>query len=70
MSDSAEKGKEAINPLTPHQIEKVVGEMMTYIPKGVFKKASHNPNVRAIHSYSVVKDLTHAPCAMSTLEVL
>jgi hypothetical protein len=47
MPKSSEKGKEATNPSTPLQIEKAVGEMMTHIPKGVFKKASHNPNARA-----------------------
>jgi hypothetical protein len=44
--ESVEKGKEATNPLTPLQIEKSVGETMTHIPKGAFKKASHNSNVR------------------------
>jgi hypothetical protein len=70
MSESVEKGKEAMNPPTPLQIEKAVGEMMTHIPKGVFKKASHNPNVRAAQNYSVVEDLAQTPCVMSSLEVL
>jgi hypothetical protein len=70
MSESVEKGKEATNPPTPLQIEKAVGEMMTHIPKGVFKKASHNPNVRATQNYSIVEDLAQTPCAMSSLEVL
>jgi hypothetical protein len=43
---------------------------MTHIPKGAFKKASHNPNARATQNYSVVEDLSQTPCAMSTLEVL
>jgi hypothetical protein len=43
---------------------------MTCIPKGSFKKASHNPNTRAAQNYSVVEDLAQTPCAMSTLEVL
>jgi len=47
MSEYVEKGKEASNPLTPLQIEKTMGETMTRIPKDVFKKDSHNPNVRA-----------------------
>jgi hypothetical protein len=47
MSESVEKGKEATNPPTPLQIEKMAGETMTHIPKGAFKKASHNPNARA-----------------------
>jgi hypothetical protein len=43
---------------------------MTCIPKGAFKKASHNPNARAAQNYSVVEDLSQTPCAMSALEVL
>jgi hypothetical protein len=43
---------------------------MARIPKGEFKKASHNPNTRASKNYSVVEDLSQSPCAMSTLEVL
>jgi hypothetical protein len=70
MPESVEKGKEASNPLTPLQIEKTVGEMMTHIPKGVFKKDSHNPNARAAQNYSIMEDLAQTPCAMSALEVL
>jgi hypothetical protein len=43
---------------------------MTRIPKGVFKKSSHNPNARASQNYSVMEDLSQTPCAMSALEVL
>jgi hypothetical protein len=43
---------------------------MTHIPKGAFKKSSHNPNASAAQNYSVVEDLSQTPCAMSTLEVL
>jgi hypothetical protein len=43
---------------------------MTCIPKGAFKKASHNPKSRATQNYFVVEDLSQTPCAMSTLEVL
>jgi hypothetical protein len=65
-----EKGKEAEIPSLPLQIEKTLGETMTRIPKGAFKRASHNPNARAAHNYSVVEDLSQTPCAMSALEVL
>jgi hypothetical protein len=65
-----EKGKEVDLPSLPLQIEKTLGETMTCIPKGAFKKSSHNPNARAAHNYSVVEDLSQTPCAMSTLEVL
>jgi hypothetical protein len=42
-----EKGKEVELPSLPLQIEKTLGETMTHIPKGAFKKSSHNPNSRA-----------------------
>jgi hypothetical protein len=45
MSKTTEKGKEVINPSLPLWIEKTMGETMTCITKGAFKKASHNPNV-------------------------
>jgi hypothetical protein len=48
----------------------MMGETMTYIPKGAFKKYSHNLNARATQNYSVVEDLSQTPCAMSALEVL
>jgi hypothetical protein len=44
---TSEKGKEVKLPSFPLQIEKNLGETMTHIPKGMFKKASHNPNARA-----------------------
>jgi hypothetical protein len=43
---TSEKGKEAKLPSLPLQIEKTLGETMTCIPKGKFKKASHNPNAK------------------------
>jgi hypothetical protein len=67
---ASDKGKEAEIPSLPLQIEKTLGETMTRIPKGAFKRASHNPNARAAQNYSVVEDLSQTPCAMSALEVL
>jgi hypothetical protein len=67
---TSEKGKEAELPSLPLQIEKMLGETMTRISKGAFKKYSHNPNARATQNYSVVEDLSQTPCAMSSLEVL
>jgi hypothetical protein len=67
---ASEKGKEAEIPYLPLQIEKTLGETMTRIPKGAFKRASHNPNARAAQNYFVVEDLSQTPCAMSALEVL
>jgi hypothetical protein len=69
-SSTYEKGKEAEIPSLPLQIENTLGETMTHIPKGVFKKSSYNPNARATQNYSVVEDLSQTPCAMSSLEVL
>jgi hypothetical protein len=69
-SSTSDKGKEAEIPSLPLQIEKTLGETMTRIPKGAFKRASHNPNARAAQNYSVVEDLSQTPCAMSALEVL
>jgi hypothetical protein len=54
---TSEKGKEADLPYLPLQIEKTLGETMTCIPRGAFKKASHNPNARGTHNYSMVEDL-------------
>jgi hypothetical protein len=65
-----EKGKDSELPSLPLQIEKMLGEKMTCIPKGAFKKASHNPNTRATQNYFVVEDLSQTPCVMSALEVL
>jgi hypothetical protein len=70
MPKYVEKGKEASNPLPPLQIENTMGETMTCIPKGAFKKDSHNPNAMATQNYSIVEDLAQNPYAMSTLEVL
>jgi hypothetical protein len=67
---ASKKGKEADLPSLPLHIEKTLGETMTRIPKGAFKKDSHNPNARAAQNYSVVEDLSQTPCAMSALEVL
>jgi hypothetical protein len=70
MPKYVEKGKESPKPLPHLQIEKIMGEIMTRIPKGAFKKASHNLNARAAQNYPVMEDLAQTPCAMSSLEVL
>jgi hypothetical protein len=67
---SIEKGKEASNPLPHLQIEKTMGETMTRVPKVVFIKDSHNPNVRVVQNYSVMEDLKQNPYAISSPEVL
>jgi hypothetical protein len=48
MPNTSQKGKEAENLHLPLQIEKMLGKTMIHIPKGVFKKYSHNPNIRAV----------------------
>jgi hypothetical protein len=67
---TSEKGKEAELASLPLHIEKTLGEIMACIPKGAFKKSSHNPNARAAQNYFLVKDLSQTPCVMSALEVL
>jgi hypothetical protein len=37
---------------------------MPHIPKGVFKRSSHNPNAWAAQNYFIVEDLAQAPCAL------
>ena len=44
--------------------------MVLHPPKSTLRKVVFNPNARAAQFYNVVEDLTQAPCAMSTLEVL
>jgi hypothetical protein len=67
---TSEKGKEVKLPSLPLQIEKTLGETLTRIPEGAFKKASHIPNARATHNYSMVEYLSQTTCAISSLEVL
>jgi hypothetical protein len=70
MINTFDKGKEDKNPYVPLHIKKTLGETITCIMKGVFKKASHNPNARVSHNYSMVEDLSQTPYGMSSLEVL
>ena len=63
------QSKELDPPGSPLRIEKPMDKPETTprIPKGVLKHSGNNPNARATQNYSVVKDLGHTPCAMSTL---
>ena len=54
----------------PLTIEKPTLDMVLRPPKSNLRKVFFNPNARAAQFYNVVEDLTQAPCAMSTLEVL
>jgi hypothetical protein len=65
------KSKEPSEKQGPLHIEKPsVSDVMPCMPKGVYKRASHNPNSRATQNYSIVEDLAQSSCAMSSLEVL
>ena len=66
LSTSSPKSSSTV-PLT---IEKPALDMVLCPPKSTLRKLVFNPNARAAQFYNVVEDLTQAPCAMSTLEVL
>jgi hypothetical protein len=68
--ESTEKGKKTSEDHAPLHIEKLDKETMHFIPKGVYKRKTHNPSTRAPLSYLVVEDLAQTPCAISSLEVL
>ena len=51
-------------------IEKSIIDAIFRPPKSTIRKSIFNPNVRDAQYYNIVEDLTQAPCAMSTLEVL
>jgi hypothetical protein len=42
--ESTKKVKKTSDPQGPLHIEKPEKEVMTHIPKGVYKRVSHNPN--------------------------
>ena len=54
----------------PLSIENPSLNMILRPPKSTLRKAVFNPNARDAQFYNVVEDLTQAPCAMSTLEVI
>ena len=57
--------------LTREKLQRGEGELVAENPLiGLRRRASHNPNARADHNYSVAEDLSQTPCAMSALEVL
>ena len=65
-SNYSQKDKQHTKTSSPLLLEKPMLE----IPKGVFKKTYHNPNVRVSPNYSIVEDLAQNPCTMSSLELL
>jgi hypothetical protein len=68
--ESAKKDKEYLNSSNSLHIEKLMGDPIPLIPKGVYKWSSHNSNARAAQNYSIFEYLAQIPCAMSALEVL
>jgi hypothetical protein len=54
----------------PLTLEKLAFEPTLRPPKGVLQRTTHNLNAWEAQHYSIVEDLTQAPCSMSTLEVL
>ena len=64
--EAQHKDKQTAEISAPLTIEKPT-DAMPKIPKGVFKKTFHNPNMRAASNYSVVEYLSQTPCAMSAL---
>ena len=64
--------KDAVIPIAPNvplTLEKSL-EPMFQPPKGVPRKSTHNPNVMDSQCYNIVEDLTQAPYAISSWEVL
>jgi hypothetical protein len=57
-------------PSGPLQIEKLSFDSILHPPKSTIRKSTFNPNSRVAQNYNIVEDLSQAPFAMSTLEVL
>jgi hypothetical protein len=57
-------------PFGSLQIEKPTFDSILRPPKTTIRKSTFRPSSRATQNYNIVEDLSQAPCAMSTLEVL
>ena len=57
-------------PDWPLTIEKHAFELPSRPSKATIHQTMHNFNARATQHYSIVENLSQAPCAMSALEVL
>ena len=68
-SSQTDLGKEPSPPESPLRIENLMDKPKAppCIPKGVLKRSGHNPNAQSTQNYSIVEDLGHIPCVMSTL---
>lgn len=70
MEKSTTKEPPSSQPDTSLHIEKPHYDVVIRPPKSTLSKAMHNLNARATQHYSIVEDLSQAPCTMSSLEVL
>jgi hypothetical protein len=61
------KGKESHELKNPLHMENPMGDRMSHIPKGVYKRSLHNPNARSAPNYSIFEDLAQTPCEMLAL---
>jgi hypothetical protein len=68
--ESTSKGKETLDPHNSLHSEKHEKAAIPCIQKGVYKRASHNPNSQSTPKYYIVEDLAQTPCAMLALEML
>ena len=57
-------------PTNGLQIKKPSLDAILLPPKRTLQKYVLNPNARVIQYYNILKDMSQAPCTMSTLEVL
>ena len=57
-------------PTNGLQIEKPVHDAVLWTPKSTIRKSIFNASAHDSQYYNVVEYLSHAPCVISTLEVL
>ena len=67
---SIEKEPPSSQPDGSLRTEKPTLDIMIRPPKAILRKKTHNPNTWETQYYSIVEDLTQAPCEISALEVL
>jgi hypothetical protein len=51
-------------------IEKPTIDIIPHLPKGMLRQLMHYPNAKDAQNYNIFEDLSQAPCAMCSLEVL
>jgi len=57
-------------PDCPLTLEKPSFELPSHTSKETIRQTMHNFNTRVAQHYSIIKDLSQVPCAMSSFEVL